>query len=124
MSKVYQSKLPKYAGHTAGPWKPRKTKFFNVPDDLQYLVVATDKETICRMTASNGPDGRDLAMPDAALIADAPYLACEVERLRGLCGELVGVLTKVYEVHGDGEFLDDLIDEIGKALVKAKGGDE
>ena len=32
---------------------------------------------------------------NAALIADAPFLACEVERLRELCGELVGALKRL-----------------------------
>lgn len=70
-------------------------------------------------------------------LTDAPYLACEVERLRELCGELVGALTELTE------FVESEADEAGlceyvesemayreasaKArakIDKAKGGDE
>ena len=68
------------AKFTPGPWKARKTEYFNVPDDRQQIVVGTEEFSICRMTASGGTDGNILAMPDAHLIAAAPdmYEALEL----------------------------------------------
>ena len=125
--KVYQSKNPRYAGHTTGPWM-RAIKACHVVSRVELRSV----------TWVDYDPRRDRECDaNAALIADAPYLACEVERLRELCGELVGALTELTE------FVESEADEAGlceyvesekayreasaKArakIDKAKGGDQ
>ena len=127
--KGYQSKNPKYAGHTAGPWESRLTQYYGVPDDHQCVTVGTKDESICQMTGSKGAENQVLAMRDARLIADAPFLACEVERLRELCGELVGALEEIVNnavknYQGSMDIYPEAISVARSALAKAKGGDE
>ena len=94
--------------HTPGPWEVRVTRFFNVPDSGQYLVVGTDAESICRMTASEGPEMQEQAMPDARLIAAAP--------------EMLEALKEVSEAFDDGEVDSHIIEIVRAAIRAAKGG--
>lgn len=102
MIKVYQSKIAKYAGHTAGPWRwvnpttdesrcsgEMRSSLRTVKEyPAQFTFGRTLPEWVLDAEISDG----ETMEANAALIADAPYLACEVERLRELCGELVGAL--------------------------------
>lgn len=79
MSEVYQSKNPKYAGHTAGPW-------VMVDSWNDFTVQKWNGDDI---VFQDGPHGTpNIKYHDAALIADAPFLACEVERLTKRVAEL------------------------------------
>lgn len=111
--KVYQSNAPKYAGHTPGPWEVQWEYCECEPpcgcdNPYPYKILAPSRKV---SPYKNNPDWKEsaeivdfmevnvpLPVPEpranAALIADAPYLACEVERLRELCGELVKVLDE------------------------------
>ena len=102
--------------HTPGPWNVRETKFFNVPRELQCLVVGTDDISICRMTASEGVEGHRHAMPDARLIAAAPELLEAVERL------LIGAAACAIPHPKEREVLQMAVDFAIQAKRKAKGG--
>lgn len=111
--------------HTPGPWEARASRFFNVPDSQQYLIVATEKETICRMTASNGPDGRELAMPDARLIAAAPDLLEALEETwRIIESAGIGNLANGVQLGPTAWLIKccDARDLSKSAIAKAKGG--
>ena len=118
--KVYQSKNPKYAGHTAGPWKPHDTGLRR--SGLPEHQIHWSEYGECVAEVVHGAE-------NAALIADAPYLACEVERLRELCGELVGALEEIVNnavknYEGSMDIYPEAISVARSALAKAKGGDE
>jgi len=101
--------------HTPGPWVVRVTRFFNVPDSHQYLVVGTDDESICRMTASEGPEMQKQAMPDARLIAAAPLMYQALE-------EIANNAVKNYE--GSMDIYPEAIAVARDALKAAKGDDD
>ena len=121
--KVYQSKNPRYAGHTAGPWEVLENSWdtitiFERSSDTNVCILGTEMDEDPEMVAN------------AALIADAPYLACEVERLRELCGELVGAISNILELK-DNDYYGASCGKwsgswsgLRAALSKAKGGDE
>ena len=73
---------------------------------------------------------RDVSAEVADLIDDAPYLACEVERLTALCGELVGAIENIMRLR-DTDYggataaaWTSSFTGLRIALNKAKGGDE
>ncbi len=102
--------------HTPGPWKVRVTRFFNVPDSGQYLVVGTDAESICRMTASEGPEMQEQAMPDARLIAAAPEMLEALEA----AFQLIPSLSVVQWPPGHA-LKRETQEKVRKAILKAKG---
>lgn len=126
MIKVYQSKIAKYAGHTAGPWEPHvEGEYPGINHNEGSVIIFGYKDEECGI---RGKD-RQQRLANAALIADAPYLACEVERLRGLCGELVEVLDEFVSANeagyrGSVSSLDIAAKKARTELAKAKGGDE
>ena len=127
--KVYQSKNPKYAGHTAGPWNWEMGQGVITAEwnGFPWHVATVDMSELGwheNDQSKARENGRN-----AALIADAPFLACEVERLRELCGELVGALEEIVNnavknYEGSMDIYPEAISVARSALAKAKGGDE
>ena len=64
----------KYEGHTPGPWLASK----ELPTG--WAVITGDDDWILRVDENN--KGQLMSEADARLIADAPLLLAEVERLR------------------------------------------
>lgn len=139
---TYQSKIPKYAGHTAGPWRwelslalkqvrlcggvvkydlkvmdfvrwgmSNAAPRFNLErrENLHLMTRADELSVIVPGREHHADWFRNIDHPDAALIADAPYLACEVERLAALCGELQ---SRIKDLKADLGILDECHDDI------------
>lgn len=112
--KVYQSKLPKYAGHTAGPWEVGKNTssscYALAPRRLvcpSVIPLYKGEDVLDGLAICRGDS--EIRKANAALIADAPFLACEVERLTVLCGELQ---SRIKDLESDLGISDERDDDV------------
>ena len=108
----------KHKGYTPGPWRWRT-------DDENVILESNASPailgSILRVDTSAGLIARQ---PDARLIADAPRLAEENEKLRALLTRAEGLSTRVIEseiLYCDRVAADLLRQEIRAALAEKKG---
>jgi len=95
----------KYEGHTRGPWEA------DLDDEGKRWIDAYDDEgdiNLCRITNGNKADSQ--------LIADAPLLLAEVERLRegrlDLINEVVRIINNKTGERVDADLHDYIIDRL------------
>jgi hypothetical protein len=109
--------MSKYEGHTPGPWKVCSRRHIS---GYWEVDVFTEDGQVC--IVGNMPES------NAALIAAAPDLLVERDKLKAINAELVDALVKiegaVHGLYGDAEQSLSIIGGIvGEALIKAKEQD-
>ena len=87
----------KIAGHTKGPWRVREGAK-NTPEDADYVICGD----IWQLADINGPQYSHQNR-NAALIAAAPSLVAEVERLRGALNSIDALDPERGAIHGMSE---------------------
>jgi hypothetical protein len=95
----------KYEGHTRGPWT---IDIHKVGEDTSAIVIESSNCVVAEVEVEN-----KYAEADAQLIADAPLLLAEVERLREQLKEANDVIQYALEMSSNVEHaLDDYLEVI------------